>query len=101
MSSWHAFRQLVDPAIAHPQQSLCHALSLPVIMRHQQQGHAFPAALSDEVLDKCSRMLVERCGRLVKEKGLWLAAQRTGEGKPLALSRRKTGDLPFESVGES
>ena len=50
MSSWRALRGLVDPAIAHSQQPLCHALGLPAIVRHQQQGHAVPAALSDEVL---------------------------------------------------
>jgi hypothetical protein len=59
MSSWRASRRLVDPAIAYSQQPLCHALGLPPIVRHQQQGHATPAALSDEVLDKSGRMIVE------------------------------------------
>ena len=59
MSSWRALRELVDPAIAHSQQPLCHALGLRAIVRHQQQGHAVPAALSDEVLHKSRRMIVE------------------------------------------
>jgi hypothetical protein len=59
MSSCHIFRELVDAPIAHSQHPLRCALSLPTIVRHQKHGHSFPAARSNEILDKACRMLVE------------------------------------------
>jgi hypothetical protein len=100
MRSWRASRGLADFAIAHQQQPLRHALCLPAIMRHQQQGHALSATVSDQVFDESCRAFVERCCGLVKQKGFRLATKRAGKRKPLALSGGKASDIPFQGTGE-
>src|SRR5215467_9547932 len=100
MNSCYASERLFDSTIAHSQDSLSHAFGLLAVMRHQQQGHARLAALTDEVFDASGRLLVERCSGLVEKQGFRLAAKGTSNGEPLALSGGKAADLPFESIGE-
>ena len=59
MNSCHALERRFDSTIAHSQCSISRALRLLAVVRHQQQGHAGLAALTDKVFDASGRQLVE------------------------------------------
>jgi hypothetical protein len=79
MNLCHALEKFFDSTIAHSQDSFGHALGLLAVMRHQQQGHAGLAALTDKVFkvacsssDAAARREAElpACG---KEREQWRA----------------------------